>query len=349
MKLRGMREVRVYLEVVVGHKKGDRKIRNITYTTTKSKTRRLLRKTYCLLLVSRFEPMVFPSELQKLTVESNPKVFNGHFSVLATICQVHNWLYKLNENGCADSITTNHQRLCFCYKATGPGCLLLCTTACLFPPSEHCQAPFLSLPPLPDAVAHTFVQSLCLVLFRLLKCSPFCWSPDQHNQMAAAGTEPTAKPSCSHQTRRPVWQSPVWSGRQRFHNNSKGFSLSQLPFSFNWVPWGPSILIAPKHSPQRYQSASDNKFPCFSLKAQEGEKKETHIFFSHWVRVGKLRTSDFCSLLISSFHSHILPQDKYLSIYKCVLCVNFEKFQFISKSRFDDFHTFLLLTSTLPC
>lgn len=56
MKLRGMREVRVYLEVVVGHKKGDRKARN---TTTKSKTRKLLRKTYCLLLVSRSEPMVF--------------------------------------------------------------------------------------------------------------------------------------------------------------------------------------------------------------------------------------------------------------------------------------------------
>lgn len=146
-----------------------------------------------------------------------------------------------------------------------------------------------------------------------------------------------------------LYKFPVWSGRQCFHNNSKGFSLSQLPFSFNWVPWGPSILIAPKHSPQRYQSASDNKFPCFSLKAQEGEKKETHIFFSHWVRVGKLRASDFCSLLISSFHSHILPQDKYLSIYKSVLCVNFEKFQFISKSRFDDFHTFLLLTSTLLC
>ena len=146
-----------------------------------------------------------------------------------------------------------------------------------------------------------------------------------------------------------LYKFPVWSGRHCFHNNSKGFSLSQLPFSFNWVPWGPSILIAPKHSPQRYQSASDNKFPCFSLKAQEGEKKETHIFFSHWVRAGKLRASDFCSLLISSFHSHILPQDKYLSIYKSVLCVNFEKFQFISKSRLDDFHTFLLLTSTLLC
>ena len=59
MKLRGMREVRVYLEEVVGHKKGDRKARNITYTTTKSKTRKLLRKPYCLLFVSRFEPMVF--------------------------------------------------------------------------------------------------------------------------------------------------------------------------------------------------------------------------------------------------------------------------------------------------
>lgn len=59
MKLRGMRELRVYLEVVVGHKKGDRKARNTTYTTTKSKTKRLLRKTCCLLLVSRFEPMVF--------------------------------------------------------------------------------------------------------------------------------------------------------------------------------------------------------------------------------------------------------------------------------------------------
>lgn len=58
--------------------------------------------------------------------------------------------------------------------------------------------------PLPDAVAHTFVQSLCLVLFRLLKCSPFCWSPYQHNQMTAAGTEPIAKPSCWHQTRRSV-------------------------------------------------------------------------------------------------------------------------------------------------
>lgn len=56
MKLRGMREVRVYLEVVVGHKKRDRKARN---TTTKSKTRKLLRKTYCLPLVSRSEPMVF--------------------------------------------------------------------------------------------------------------------------------------------------------------------------------------------------------------------------------------------------------------------------------------------------
>lgn len=116
-------------------------------------------------------------------------------------------LYKPNENGCADSTITNHQPLCVCYKATGPGCLLLCTAASLFPPSERCQATSLPPPPLPcapDVVAHTFVQPLCLVLFRLLKCSSFCWSPYQHNQMTAAGTEPITKPSRWHQTRRPV-------------------------------------------------------------------------------------------------------------------------------------------------
>lgn len=73
------------------------------------------------------------------------------------------------------------------------------------------------------------------------------------------------------------------------------------------------------------------------------------MFFSHWVRVGKLSTSDFCSLLISSFHSYIVPQHKYLSIYKSVLCLNIQKLQFISKSWFNGFHTFLLPTSTLLC
>lgn len=56
-------------------------------------------------------------------------------------------LYKLNKNGCADGTITNHQPLCFCYKDTGRGCLLLGTAACLFPPSERCQVT--SLPPVP--------------------------------------------------------------------------------------------------------------------------------------------------------------------------------------------------------
>lgn len=113
-------------------------------------------------------------------------------------------LYKLKKNGCADSTITNHQPLCFCYKATGPDVYF----SALQPAFSHLRnaaRPHLSLyHPLPDAVAHTFVQPLCLVLFRLLKCSSFCWSPYQHNQMTAAGTEPTAKSSPWHQTRRPV-------------------------------------------------------------------------------------------------------------------------------------------------
>ena len=144
-----------------------------------------------------------------------------------------------------------------------------------------------------------------------------------------------------------LYKFPVWSGSNAFVTTSR-VSSCQLPFSFNWVPWGPSILIAPKHSPKRYQSASDSKFLFFSLKAQESEK-EAHIFFSHWVRVGKLSASDFCSLLISSFHSYIVPQHKYLSIYKSVLCLNIQELQFISKSWFNGFHTFLLPTSTLLC
>lgn len=105
----------------------------------------------------------------------------------------------------------------------------------------------LSLPPSPPAaVTHTFVQLLCLVLFRLLKCSSFCWSLYQHNQMTAAGTELIAKPSLWHQTWRTV-QIPSLMREHCFHSNSKVFFLSQLPFSFNWIPQGPSILMAPKH------------------------------------------------------------------------------------------------------
>lgn len=141
----------------------------------------------------------------------------------------------------------------------------------------HCSLPFPtfgtlpgyispSTPPPPDAVTHTFVQPLCLVLFRLLKCSSFCWSPYQHNQMTAAGTELIAKPSLWHQTRRPV-QIPSLMREQCFHSNFKVFFLSQLPFSFNWIPQGPSILMAPKHSPQSYQSISDNKFLSFLIKS----------------------------------------------------------------------------------
>lgn len=189
-------------------------------------------------------------------------------------------LYKPNEDGCADSTITNHQPLCFCYKATGPGCLLLCTAACLFPPSERCQATSLPPPPPPWCCGiHTFVQPLCLVLFRLLKCSSFCWSPYQHNQMTAAGTEPNARPSPWHQTRRPVWI-PSLIRRLHYPNNFNVFSLSQLPFSFNWIPWDPSILVAPKHSPQSYQSALDNKFLSFFIKSTGRWKKKK---VSHWV------------------------------------------------------------------
>lgn len=109
----------------------------------------------------------------------------------------------------------------FCYKATGPGCLLLCTAACLFPPSERCQATSLPPPPLPEAVAHTFVQPLCLVLFRLLKCSSFCWSPYQHNQKTAAGTEVIAKPSLWHQIQGGMYKFQVWWGSNAFIATSR--------------------------------------------------------------------------------------------------------------------------------
>lgn len=184
----------------------------------------------------------------------------------------------------------------------------------------HCSLPFPtfgtlpgyispSTPPPPDAVTHTFVQPLCLVLFRLLKCSSFCWSPYQHNQMTAAGTELIAKPSLWHQTRRPV-QIPSLMREQCFHSNFKVFFLSQLPFSLIGFPRVPQfwwLLNIPHRATNQFQIIS---FFLFSLKAQQGEKKKAHIFFSHWARVGKLSSSDFCSLLIS-LHLHILPQHKF--------------------------------------
>lgn len=189
------------MEVAIGHKKGERT--EILCRQLTLKREKLLRKTQSTSSVSGFEPMAFLQNDRVWLLTAIQK-----FSTVI-LCSCHNLpnaqlLYTKNKNGYADSTITNHWPLWFCYKATGPGCLL----------PLHCSLPFPTfgmLPghvsfhhPLPDTVAHTFVQSLCLVLFRLLKCSSFCWSPYQHNQMTAAGTELTAKPSPWHQTRSTV-------------------------------------------------------------------------------------------------------------------------------------------------
>lgn len=148
------------------------------------------------------DPWLF-LKLQKLSAESKPKVLNGWFCSHCYLPSAQ-LLYKLNKNGCADSTITNHQPLCFCDKDT----VVDVYSSALQPAFSHLRnsaRSHLSLQyPLPDAVAHTFVQSLCLVLFRWLKCSSFCWSPYQHNPMTAAGTELTAMSAPWHQTRSAV-------------------------------------------------------------------------------------------------------------------------------------------------
>lgn len=84
-----------------------------------------------------------------------------------------------------------------------------------------------------------------------------------------------------------LYKFQVWAGSKAFITTFKVLFLPQLPFSSNWIPWGLSILIAPKHSPQSYQSALDIILLSVLIKSTRWKKKD-NIFFSPWVRVGKL-------------------------------------------------------------
>lgn len=158
----------------------------------------------------------------------------------------------------------------FCYKATGPECLLLCTVACLFPPSERCQDTSLPPPLHPLMLWHTPLFSLfvwsCLDYWNALLSVGLLTNTIKWLQL---GQNWLLSP-LSGTRKGGLYKFQVWWGSNAFirlEENFKVFFLSQLPFSFNWLPQGPLILMAPKHSPQSYQSILDNKFPSFLIKS----------------------------------------------------------------------------------
>lgn len=151
----------------------------------------------------RFEPVVFPLNYRSWLFRAIQKFSTviSLFSPLSAKCTI-NCINRMR----TDVLTAPQQIISHSVSATKLQVLDVYSSA-LQPAFSHlrniARPHFFLHHPLPDTVAHTFVQPLCLVLFRLLKCSP-CWLPYQRNQMTAAGTEPIAKPSCWHRTRRPI-------------------------------------------------------------------------------------------------------------------------------------------------
>lgn len=160
--------IRACMEVAREHRKRKETIQRMLHWQLPTKSKRDNMKSNWLSLVPQLKHAL-SSELQRPSIERSPRVLNCHSCHYLPSTQL---LSTLNKNGCADSTITNHQLLCFATKLW----VLDVYSSALQPAFSHLRnAARTHCPPsLPAAVAHTFVQPLCLLLFRLLKCSSLC-------------------------------------------------------------------------------------------------------------------------------------------------------------------------------